>query len=182
VLAPTPVQGDEAAALIAFGIEALNRVAEPDVIVLARGGGSFEDLWPFNEEVVARAIHGSRAPVVSGVGHETDVTIADLVADVRAPTPSAAAELVVPDRRELGARCGVLRGRLAELAGAQLAAARRDVEALAVRLRRRAPGAVIADRRLATDLLAERALSGLRHRLELRRAWLAGRRAQLDAL
>src|SRR5919201_1753792 len=104
VLAPTPVQGEEAAPLIAFGLEALNQFAEPDAILVVRGGGSLEDLWAFNEEIVARAIYGSRAPVISGVGHETDLTIADLAADLRAPTPSAAAELVVPDWRECVAR------------------------------------------------------------------------------
>ena len=101
VLAPTPVQGDAAAAGIVEAIEALNGAAEIDVVILARGGGSLEDLWPFNEEAVAHAIFSSRVPVVSAVGHETDVTIADMVADRRAPTPSAAAEMAVPDRSEL---------------------------------------------------------------------------------
>jgi exodeoxyribonuclease VII large subunit len=96
-LSPTRVQGDRAAPNIVAAIEALNREGRADVIIVARGGGSLEELWPFNEESVARAIYASRIPVVSAVGHETDVTIADLVADVRAPTPSAAAELVVPD-------------------------------------------------------------------------------------
>ncbi|MCH7739724.1 MAG: exodeoxyribonuclease VII large subunit [Chloroflexi bacterium] len=101
VLAPTAVQGDSAAPLIADAIGAVNRERDIDVLIVARGGGSLEDLWAFNEEVVARAIFASRVPVVSAVGHETDTTIADLVADVRAPTPSAAAEIIVPDRREL---------------------------------------------------------------------------------
>ena len=101
VLAATPVQGDSAAPGIVNAIGALNSEPGIDVIIIARGGGSIEDLWAFNEEIVARAIFASDIPIVSGVGHETDVTIADLVADVRAPTPSAAAELVVPDRREL---------------------------------------------------------------------------------
>ncbi len=103
VLAPTPVQGDWAARGIVDALNALNRLDGLDAIILARGGGSLEDLWPFNEEVVARAVFASRAPVVSGVGHETDVTIADMVADRRAPTPSAAAEMVVPDVAELRA-------------------------------------------------------------------------------
>lgn len=100
LLAPCLVQGDAAAQSIADSIELLNK-AEVDVIIVGRGGGSLEDLWPFNEEVVARAIFNSRIPVVSAVGHETDYTIADFTADLRAPTPSAAAELVVPDRVEL---------------------------------------------------------------------------------
>ena len=97
VLSATTVQGDGAAAQIVAALEGLERDGRADVIIVARGGGSLEELWPFNEETVARAIYSSRIPVVSGVGHETDVTISDLVADVRAPTPSAAAELVVPD-------------------------------------------------------------------------------------
>lgn len=97
VLAPASVQGEKAPAEIAAALEALQHVPEVDVIVLARGGGSFEELSAFNTEVVARAIHGSAIPVVSGVGHETDFSIADMTSDLRAPTPSAAAELVVPD-------------------------------------------------------------------------------------
>lgn len=128
VLAPTQVQGENAPELIAFSLEALNEVARPDVILLVRGGGSLEDISAFNHEVVARAIHGSRAPVVSGVGHDTDVTIADLVADLHAPTPSAAAEVVVPDVRELLARNEALRRQLHDLTLARLSAARRHLE------------------------------------------------------
>ncbi|MCJ7490669.1 MAG: exodeoxyribonuclease VII large subunit [Dehalococcoidia bacterium] len=99
VLAPSAVQGTEAVRGIVAGIAALNDEPDMDVIIVARGGGSMEELWAFNEEAVARAIYASHAPVVSAVGHETDYTIADYVADVRAPTPSTAAELVAPDRR-----------------------------------------------------------------------------------
>lgn len=109
LLAPSQVQGDRAAPNLVAAIEGLNRDGRSDLIIVARGGGSLEELWPFNEETVARAIYASRIPVVSAVGHETDVTIADLVADLRAPTPSAAAELVVPDRN-------VLRQKLAQSA------------------------------------------------------------------
>jgi len=101
VVYPAKVQGEGAAPEIAEGIRTLNRQAEVDVIIVARGGGSLEDLWAFNEESVARAIAASKVPVISAVGHETDFTIADFVADLRAPTPSAAAELVVPRKRDL---------------------------------------------------------------------------------
>ena len=96
-LLPVPVQGEGAAQKIAEGIEYMNRNKLADVLILARGGGSLEDLWPFNEEVVAHSMYHSEIPIVSAVGHETDFTIADFVADLRAPTPSAAAELAVPN-------------------------------------------------------------------------------------
>ncbi len=99
VLYPALVQGVEAAPTIAAGIRALDRMAEVDTIIVGRGGGSIEDLWPFNEEMVAMAIAQAQTPIVSAVGHETDFTIADFVSDLRAPTPSAAAELTVPDVR-----------------------------------------------------------------------------------
>ena len=98
LLAPSLVQGPKAAAEIVAAIEGLNRDGRADVIVLARGGGGLEELWPFNEEIVARAIYASHIPTVSAIGHETDFTISDRVADLRAPTPSAAAEIVAPDQ------------------------------------------------------------------------------------
>ena len=112
VLAPTAVQGPDAAPRIAHAIATLNQTPDIDVIIVARGGGSLEDLWAFNEEPVARAIFGSTIPTVSGVGHETDTTIADFVADLRAPTPSAAAELVAPERTEVSVRLSIAAGTL----------------------------------------------------------------------
>ena len=100
-LLPVPVQGEGAAEKIAYGIEYMNCNKLADVLILARGGGSLEDLWPFNEEIVAHSIYNSEIPIISAVGHETDFTIADFVADLRAPTPSAAAELAVPDIYEV---------------------------------------------------------------------------------
>lgn len=111
ILYPSMVQGEGAAATIVKGIEALDRYGV-DVIVVARGGGSLEDLWPFNEEKVARAIAASRTPVVSAVGHETDFTIADFVADVRVPTPTGAAATMLRDRREISVQLDSLMGRV----------------------------------------------------------------------
>lgn len=110
-LLPVPVQGPGAAKEIAKGIETMNEKKLADVIILARGGGSLEDLWPFNEEIVARAIYNSEIPIISAVGHETDFTIADFVSDLRAPTPSAAAELANPDIYELKNKINTLNER-----------------------------------------------------------------------
>ena len=110
-LFPVPVQGPGAAEEIARGIKLMNEKKLADVLIIARGGGSLEDLWPFNEEIVARAIYNSEIPVISAVGHETDFTIADFVADLRAPTPSAAAELANPDIFELKNKINTYRQR-----------------------------------------------------------------------
>ena len=112
ILYPARVQGEGAPSEIAEGIDYFNREGNVDVVIVARGGGSLEDLWSFNEEVVARAIARSRIPVISAIGHETDYTIADFVADLRAPTPSTAAEVVVRDKRELKNALGYLTSRL----------------------------------------------------------------------
>ena len=133
---PVPVQGEGAADKIAAAIRLAGERRDCDALILARGGGSLEDLWPFNEEIVARAIRASRIPVIAGVGHEVDVTIADFAADVRAPTPSGAAELVVPDRAEwLRALAGVAE-RLAQSGYRRLARARERLEWLRGRLAR----------------------------------------------
>ena len=111
-LLPVPVQGEGAAQKIAEGIKLMNDNHMADVLILARGGGSLEDLWPFNEEIVAHAIYNSEIPIISAVGHETDFTIADFVADLRAPTPSAAAELAVPDIYEIKQKINLYQNRL----------------------------------------------------------------------
>ena len=113
-LYPVPVQGEGAGTKIAEGIKFMNEHHLADVLIVARGGGSLEDLWPFNEEVVARAIYASEIPVISAVGHETDFTIADFVADLRAPTPSAAAELAVSNTDELSKKIGNYQNRFAQ--------------------------------------------------------------------
>ena len=111
-LYPVPVQGEGAAEKIADGIRVMNENNLADVLILARGGGSLEDLWPFNEEIVAHAIYNSKLPIISAVGHETDFSISDFVADLRAPTPSAAAELAVPDIYEIKQKINVYQNRL----------------------------------------------------------------------
>lgn len=143
-LCPVKVQGEGAAEEIAAGIRAMNRDRAADVLIVGRGGGSLEDLWAFNEPVVAQAIFESEIPVISAVGHETDFTIADFVADLRAPTPSAAAELAVPSYADCAETLSTLYGRLARSLGAGLAR-RRD----RLGLLRRSAGFHAVDRRLS---------------------------------
>lgn len=131
---PTPVQGRDAAAKIAEALARADRDACCDVLVLCRGGGSIEDLWAFNEEVVARAVAASRIPVVTGIGHETDFTLADFVADQRAPTPTAAAEMVSPDRQHLMQQIWLLHRRLHHLTQQALAQRSQQLDFLAHRL------------------------------------------------
>lgn len=133
VIRPARVQGDGAAGEIASGLDALARVPGVDVIIVGRGGGSIEDLWAFNEEAVARAIARSPVPVISAVGHESDVTIADLVADRRAPTPSAAAEIVVAGKDELGSGVERLEGRLRSAARGRVQNLSRRIHMLSAR-------------------------------------------------
>lgn len=130
LLYPTLVQGDYAAAQIAHAVRAMNSRTDIDVLIVGRGGGSIEDLWPFNEEIVARAIFNSEIPIVSAVGHETDFTISDMVADHRSPTPSAAVEHVVPDRLELLAQLDRVGNRLSELIIRRLTAQHAEIEVL----------------------------------------------------
>jgi exodeoxyribonuclease VII large subunit len=151
---PVRVQGAEAVEQITAAIKDANRLARNDVLVLARGGGSLEDLAPFNSERVARAIFASRIPIVSAVGHETDFSIADFVADLRAPTPSAAAEIVVPVKGELIHRCMELTGRIQRALRNML---QRDRERLAQSRRMLIhPGKKIQDQKLHLDQLTQR--------------------------
>src|SRR5947207_12646256 len=133
VIRPARVQGEGAADEIARGLRAIGRVPRVDVVIVGRGGGSIEDLWAFNEEAVARAIAQSPVPVISAVGHETDVTIADFVADLRAPTPSAAAEIVVSAKDEFCGRIDSLQARLRASARARVQNIDRRLHALDVR-------------------------------------------------
>jgi exodeoxyribonuclease VII large subunit len=174
LLAPTLVQGDAAPPQIVSALGALNEQEDVDVIIVARGGGSLEELWAFNDERVARAVAGSRVPVICGVGHETDFSLADFAADVRAPTPSAAAELVAPDRAEL-------RAQVAGLAGALAAALRGTIEqqrwklAEQVRaLKHLSPAVQLVQARQRVDDLLGSAQAAMRHSLALRRERLGG--------
>ena len=139
-LSPTLVQGAEAAGQIVRALERLNRRRDIDVIIIARGGGSLEDLWCFNDEGVARAVAGSRIPVISGVGHEIDFTIVDFVADLRAPTPSAAAEMATPNRDDLLLDLDRLRGGMMTLFEQALRERERELAALRHALRLVSPG------------------------------------------
>lgn len=133
LIVPSLVQGEQAASQIVRGIEYLNQRADIDLIIISRGGGTIEDLWPFNEEMVARSIFCSQKPIISGVGHESDYTIADFVADLRAPTPSAAAELALSSRLELEKNLTGIYNRLVNAIQFQLANSRGKLSALAGR-------------------------------------------------
>ena len=180
LLAPTQVQGLDAAPSIATALDRLDGDGSSDVIIVARGGGSLEDLWPFNEEVVARAIFRSRIPVVSGVGHETDFTIADYVADRRAPTPSAAAELVVPDRVILRQTLEAWADRSHRGALRTVEAGRVDVANLSRHLESGLPDLDSLKRQV--DDLAEAVNNSFRNRFRLDRVELAGLESRLRTL
>jgi exodeoxyribonuclease VII large subunit len=181
LLAGCQVQGDGAAETVVEALYALYE-QDVDVIIVARGGGSIEDLWAFNEEIVARAVFASPVPVISGVGHETDTTIIDYVADLRAPTPSAAAELVAPDVAALADDLAVLGEQLGFAMRQQVEGARADLAELQRRLNQRSPIARLARDRQTLDELLRRAGAQLSHRVALQRARLEGGRAQLAAL
>ena len=186
ILAPCSVQGVDAPPTICAAISLLNRWSaetEPlDVIILARGGGSIEELWAFNDERVARSIAASGVPVVTGVGHETDFTIADFVADLRAPTPTAAAASCSPDLREIRPAVTGLRAEAAELMEGRLLAAREDVDALTSHARRASPERRIGSDRQRLDDLAHRATLAVTHSLGNARSRLTGVELQLSAL
>jgi exodeoxyribonuclease VII large subunit len=182
IVAPTLVQGEEAPPQIVAALAALNTHVDVDVIIVARGGGSLEELWAFNDERVARAIFASRAPVISGVGHETDYTIADYVADVRAPTPSAAAEIAVPDQESLHAQIVQHRDSLRQAVGQRLAEKRAQWNRALVLLQRLSPRALLDRRRQNVDELQQRMMLAHAHRLDLWRGRLAGVVLRLQTL
>lgn len=178
-LYPAQVQGQGAAESIARALMLANAIGEADVILCGRGGGSMEDLWAFNEEVVARAIYDSDIPVISAVGHEPDVTIADFVADLRAPTPSGAAELAVPDRAEYALSVRTLDTRLRTAAHKQLQIRRQRLTTLQERLELRTPANYIAEKRLLLDQMADRLCAALPARLTREEQKLAVLRQRL---
>jgi exodeoxyribonuclease VII large subunit len=181
VFAPCLVQGDTAPATILGALRSLGRWTDPsdgraiDLLILARGGGSLEDLWPFNDERVVRAVAAFPRPVVVGVGHESDVTLADFAADVRAATPSVAAELAVPSRDDQSARLAALRRRLDALAGAAVAQRRGQLDAERRALDALRPSAVLAAERERLGFLLDRATEALTGRI-------AGDRVTLERL
>lgn len=182
LVAPTLVQGDEAGSNICTAIQMLNECPDVDVIIVARGGGSLEELWPFNEEQVARAIFASRIPVVTGIGHETDFTIADWVADCRAPTPSAAAEMVVPDWRECQSQVSELRRRLFAAAVTRVRDERTALESAVEHLQHNSPASIIDRYRQRIDDFTRQMNLALRRDLNTLRARLDGRQQQLESL
>jgi exodeoxyribonuclease VII large subunit len=190
LLAPTLVQGESAPSGIVAAIEALNRwsASSPlgenslDAIILARGGGSIEELWAFNDERVARAIRASSVPIITGIGHETDFTIADFAADLRAPTPTGAAASAVPETRDLSEAVAGLAAMAAAQVTGRLATAHMRLNATAARLGRLSPSIRLASDRQRVDDLARRAHLAMANRLRSQRQQLAGLQLHLGGL
>ncbi len=182
ILRPTPVQGEGAAAEIAAAVEEMNDYGEIDVLIVGRGGGSIEDLWAFNEEAVVRAVFKSRIPVVSAVGHETDFTLTDFVADLRAPTPSGAAEIVVRDQRELKDRSDSVLRRLCGGMAAYMDQHRQRVAALVSSYGLRRPVDQIGQYAQFTDELTRRLADRCFHDQETRGQTVSGLAGRLQAL
>lgn len=182
VLFPCLVQGDGAPAQLCQGLRFFNDRHPVDVIIIGRGGGSLEELWAFNDEALARQIFKSRIPVISAVGHETDFSISDFVADLRAPTPSAAAELALPETEELKRKLKNVIDRMALANTGRLSALRSRVEVLAHNKRLQNMDALIDDRRIATDQLDREMDRLLGQILQHKKARLAEDAARLEAL
>ena len=180
VLMPVAVQGDSAAPEIVAAFSALPSLGQLDAVIIARGGGSLEDLWPFNEESVARAIYACQTPVISAVGHETDFTIADFVADVRAPTPSAAAEIVAPNVFDLAREVAGYVQLLERTAQRLVRDRRTALDLLLDRMEYRAPDTA-APRQRVEDLLARAKLAAVRA-FEMKKLEVTGLQGQLLAL
>lgn len=182
ILCPVQVQGASAAGQIKAAIELFNAKKAADVLIVGRGGGSAEELWAFNEEPVARAVAASEIPVISAVGHETDFTICDFAADLRAPTPSAAAEIAVPDITALDELLGSFSRRMNSAVGGTLTHEKARLEARAQLLKRLSPRNYIDDLDARCGGAGVRIDSAVRHSMEVRRGEIAALCARLDAL
>lgn len=182
VFRPVQVQGDAAAPQIVAAIRQINRLKCADVIIVGRGGGSLEDLWPFNEEIVARAVAESEIPVISAVGHETDFTICDFAADLRAPTPSAAAELAVPDSAELLASIEALRMNLIRAASDKVADAKAELSVLSQSRFLKNPLESVELRKLEVDRLFGQMAESARRNIEREQERVSALCGKLNAL
>ena len=182
VFCPVLVQGEGAAPSIVNAIERFNAAKAADVLIVGRGGGSIEDLWAFNEEIVARAVAASAIPIISAVGHETDFTICDFVADLRAPTPSAAAELAVPDRARLWAQVQMLQSRLVSGCRGVLTAAEARLKLLKDKRCLSAPHYYTEEQAMRLDYLTRRFVAAAQRQLSTADRRLAAAASKLDAL
>lgn len=182
LLSPTVVQGEAAPRRIVRAIECLNARDDVDVILLVRGGGSLEDLWAFNDEAVARAVAASRLPLVSGVGHETDFTLADFASDRRAPTPSAAAELVTPELAELRTGLWQMHTRMARAVPQQLSRCRDRLAISQRSLQHLSPMVLVESGRQRIDDLGLRMEGAMDHRAQMAHQRIVGLRARLTSL
>jgi exodeoxyribonuclease VII large subunit len=182
IISPTSVQGNEAPAEIIAALDLLNRVTKPDLIIVARGGGSLEDLWAFNDENVVRAIAASASPVVTGIGHETDFTLADFAADLRAPTPTGAAVISTPDISDLFNEVSNMSEHLISNLEDKLVDSRRDIRELEQRLLRVTPVWKVQDDRQAIDNLENRMNRQFVHWLALQETELNNRTQRLASL
>lgn len=166
-LYPAQVQGEGAAATIVRGIETLDQMGM-DTIIIGRGGGSIEDLWPFNEEIVARAIYAAKTPIISGTGHETDNTIADYAADLRAPTPSAACELAIPDIVSLISQTKQYESRLFQCMTRQFRQTSQQLQMLSAKLDRVSPKVKYENKMIYLDSLQDRLMQGVEYKFKNR--------------
>ena len=182
LLSPTQVQGDNAPAGICNALAMLNEDGRSDVLLLIRGGGSMDDLWAFNNEEVVRAVASSSIPVITGIGHETDVILADFAADFRAPTPSAAAEVATPDRAILREDIAFRRSDLNQLFGGYLHQLRQSLELWTARLRLTSPRAQIASKHQKLDEFVARTETAIQHKMVLSSATLSSLEKNLHAM
>lgn len=182
VLYPSLVQGESAAPQLIEGLRYFNERKNVNVIIIGRGGGSLEDLWAFNSEALVREVAASELPVISAVGHEIDFTLCDFAADRRAPTPSAAAELAVPERYELKRKLGNVTARLELLEGKKLELLRSTLERMKKSRALTDPRNFIDDKRMALGIAEDKLYNRITFLLERKKSALAGKTAKLDAM